>query len=88
MLERQGDSTSFVLPKGKYYTTLDVTEGMLQCLNIADPPSKIEITVNDVWNVTLNTQTEGLMITLSTARVLGWITKNNTLTPSVFSTSS
>ena len=51
---------------------------MLQCLNIADPPSKIEITVDDEWNVTLNSQTEGLMITLSTARALGWITENNT----------
>ena len=83
MLDRRGDSTPFVLPEGKYYTALDVTEGMLQCLNIADPPSKIEITVDDEWNVTLNSQTEGLLITLSTARALGWITENNTLTPSV-----
>ena len=83
MLERQDDSTSFVLPEGKYHTELDVRAKMLRCLNIDDPPSKIEIKVDDEWNITLNSQNEGLMITLSTARALGWITENNTLTPSV-----
>ena len=83
MLERQGDSTPFVLPEGKHHTALDVTEGMFQCLNIADPPSKIEITVDDEWNVTSNSQIEDLMITLSSAHELGWIIENNTLTPSV-----
>ena len=41
MLEGQGDSAPFVLPEGKYHKPLDVTEGMLQCLNFADPPSTI-----------------------------------------------
>ena len=69
---------AFVLPEGEYHTALDVTEEILQSLNNADPPSEIEITVDDDWNVTLNSQREGLMITLSTARALGWMTENNT----------
>ena len=43
----------------------------------------IEITVDDEWNITLNSQTEELMITLSTARALGRMAENNTPTTSV-----
>ena len=72
---------AFVLPEGEYHTALDVTEEILQSLNNADPPAEIEITVDDDWNVTLNSQREGLMITLSTG--MGWMTENNTLIPGV-----
>ena len=61
---------AFVLPEGEYHTALDVTEEILQSLN------------ND-WNVTLNSQWEGLMITLSTARALGWMTENHPLIPGI-----
>ena len=39
--------------------------------------------MDDEWNVNLNLQSKGLIITLSTARALEWMTENTTLTPGV-----
>ena len=70
-VRRSDDFNRFTLPEGKYRTALDVTEGILQCLNNDDSSSKPKITVDEQWNVTLNSLEEEIMFTVSTARALG-----------------
>lgn len=49
-------------------------EGILQRLNTPFPPSKTEILVDEEWNVTWNSLDERILVTVPTARALGWIT--------------
>ena len=83
LVRRSDDFNRFTLPEGKYRTALDVTEGILQCLNNDDSPSKPKITVDEEWNVTLNSLEEEIMFTVSTARALGWITDQHTVKPGI-----
>ena len=42
LLQRSDDFKVFTLSEGKYQTSLDVMEGILQCLNTALSPCKIQ----------------------------------------------
>ena len=63
--------------------TLELMEGMLQCLDEIDSLPRSKVEVDNEMNVTLNSYYEWIAITVSVAQALGWLTSEKTVRPGV-----
>ena len=65
------------LPVGRYWTALEVIEGILQCMTNPENPWYFKITVHEELNIAVTSQGIWMMATSSVAQALGGITRED-----------
>ena len=83
MLGHSDDFKLCDLRDAKYCTTLEVMEGILQCLKECDPLPTSMVKVDNEWNVTFKSHDDRIAITVPVAQTLRWLTREKTIRPVV-----